>query len=285
MSLNLWRETAPAHHSRPKKSYSKILPLKEGQTAAEQFGWLPLSIFHPGKGAGWEGAIRDYGDISTRRSKNAKYLPGLRFSKFNAHLAEIVIRYWSMRGDLVVDPFAGRATRGTVALRLGRQYQGYEVAPGTFKEVEPKIRDLGGKLEFSDGCSLKHTHRKSADLIFTCPPYWKLEQYESSKHQLSDLPSYQYFLSHIFECASNCYRILRPGRFLCWVCADWRGKDGLTLFHVDSLKIFRKAGFSVHDIVIIENNSPFAALQIGKVAAKRYTSKVHEYLLVFRKKE
>ncbi len=46
---------------------------------------------------------------------------------------------------------------------------------------------------------------------------------------------------------------------------------------------FKKHGFNQHDIVILENISPFAALQIGKTAAKRYTSKVHEYLLVFRK--
>jgi hypothetical protein len=36
---------------------------------------------------------------------------------------------------------------------------------------------------------------------------------------------------------------------------------------------------------LIKNFSPFAALQMGKVAAKRYTSKIHEYLLVFRKPE
>ena len=35
--------------------------------------------------------------------------------------------------------------------------------------------------------------------------------------------------------------------------------------------------------MIMKNISPFAALQAGKVASKRYTSKVHEYVLVFRK--
>lgn len=284
MGFNLWKEeNSSSLPPRPKKSYSKILPLAEGKTATEQFGWLPVSIFRPGRGKGWEEAVQDEGDVSTRRSKSAKYLPGLRFSKFNAHLAEVVVRYWSVRGDLIVDPFAGRATRGTVALRLGRRYQGYEVAPTTYKETAHKIEELGGELEFADGCILRHSKDDSAGLIFTCPPYWKLEKYESAKYQLSDSPSYSKFLHLISYCAANCYRVLHPGRFLCWVCADWRDGGGLTLFHADSLKIFRKAGFKVHDIVIVENLSPFAALQIGKVAAKRYTSKVHEYLLVFRK--
>ena len=42
-------------------------------------------------------------------------------------------------------------------------------------------------------------------------------------------------------------------------------------------------GLTCHDIMVVENISPFAPLQAGKVAAKRYTSKVHEYALVFRK--
>ena len=34
----------------------------------------------------------------------------------------------------------------------------------------------------------------------------------------------------------------------------------------------------------MKNDTIFAALQAGKCASKRYTAKVHEYILVFRKK-
>ena len=33
----------------------------------------------------------------------------------------------------------------------------------------------------------------------------------------------------------------------------------------------------------MKNDTIFAALQMGKCASKRYTSKVHEFILVFRK--
>jgi len=33
----------------------------------------------------------------------------------------------------------------------------------------------------------------------------------------------------------------------------------------------------------MRNNTIFAALQAGKCASKRYTAKVHEFILVFRK--
>lgn len=265
-----------------KRTYSQFLPKDSNSTAQEEFGWLPLSVFKPERREDWRNIIGDEGDEKSRRSKDAKYLPNLRFSEFHPHLAEVVIRYWSMEGDLVVDPFAGRATRGIVALTLKRKYQGYEVAPKTFAKTLDKISEMGGRLKCSDGCAMRHTTDKSADLVFTCPPYHRLERYEPAHHQLSELKSYDDFLDQIKICAKNIYRVLKPGKFLCWVCGDWR--DGnYRLFHADSLRIFQKAGLTPHDIIIIQNNSPFARLQVGKVVAKRYTSKAHEYLLVFRK--
>lgn len=263
--------------------YQQVLAMDENTTVVSQFGFLPLSVFKPGKGAQWKDIIGDSGDHQVRRSEDAEYLPGLRFSEFNPELAEWIVRYWSLEGDLVVDPFAGRATRGVVSLELRRRYEGYEIAPKTFSQSLPKIAERGGKLACMDGCVMAHTLNESADLLFTCQPYHRLEKYESCYGQLSDVAEYKDFLDRVEVCVKNCQRVMKPGKFLCWVCADWREDGELKLFHVDSIEIFRRWGFRVHDVIIIENISPFAPLQAGKVAAKRYTSKTHEYLLVFKK--
>jgi len=268
-----------------KKSYQQVLEMDENSTAISQFGWLPISIFKGSRALEWKGIIGDAGDHKAKRSENAEYLPGLRFSEFNPELAEMVIRYWSLEGNLVIDPFAGRGTRGIVALEWKRKYQGYEVAPRTFATSLPNIVERGGSLECLDGCILAHTLNESADLIFTCPPYHQLERYQSAAAQLSDITDYAEFLNRIRVCAKNCFRVLKAGKFACWVCADWRDEGCLRLFHVDSISAFKEQGFRVHDVVIVENISPFAPLQAGKVSAKRYTTKVHEYLLVFRKPE
>lgn len=268
------------------RCYSQILPFDVQDTVKNQFGgWLPVSVFRPERREEWREVVGDEGDEQARRSDDAQYLPGLRFSEFHPHLAEIVIRYWSMEGDLIIDPFAGRATRGVVALRLGRKYQGYEVAPSTFAKVSPKLKVLGGNLECADGCKMASTASESADLVFTCPPYHRLEKYESAADQLSDIENYKQFLERIWECICNVVRVLKPGKFCCWVCADWRDGKAFRLFHADCLDMFRQSILVPWDIVIVHNNSPFAPLQAAKVAAKRYTSKVHEYLLVFRKRE
>jgi len=266
------------------KQYTQVLPMDVSDTVKNQFGgWLPLSVFKPERREDWRDLIGDDGDEQTRRGTDAKYLPSLRFSEFHPHLAEIVLRYWSMEGDLVVDPFAGRATRGVVALQLGRKYQGYEVAASTFAKVSAKLERLGGKLESVDGCKMAQTANESADLVFTCPPYHRLEKYESAPDQLSDIVEYDRFKQKIWECICNITRVLKPGKFCCWVCADWRDGKAFRLFHADCLEMFARSALIPWDIVIVHNNSPFAPLQAGKVAAKRYTSKTHEYLLVVRK--
>ena len=47
--------------------------------------------------------------------------------------------------------------------------------------------------------------------------------------------------------------------------------------------MFTESGLNLHDVIVMKNDTIFAALQMGKCASKRYTSKVHEYILVFRK--
>jgi DNA modification methylase len=273
------------------KQYAQVLPLDTTKKVVDQFGWLPVSVRTPEKerNAAWDTRGAYLAAEETRRSSTAKYLPGLRFSEFHAALAEDIVRYWSMPGATVVDPFAGRATRAVVTTLLGRNYVGYEISPATFTKCTAHFATLGiaPTLINKDGTKLADTLDATADLVMTCPPYWNLEKYEAVTDQLSNHTSYADFLVSIQRTATNIARVLKPGAFGCWVCADFRAlsgtRKGLLPFHVDSISAFTGAGLSLHDIIIIQNNSPFASLQAGKVAANRYTSKVHEYLLVFRK--
>jgi DNA modification methylase len=130
---------------------------------------------------------------------------------------------------------------------------------------------------------MKSTPDESANLVMTCPPYGDIERYESAEGQLSDLRKYEDFCERIQVCGDNIERVLKPGGFAVWVCGDWR-KDGKYIpFHSDTINMFTKSGLKLHDIIVMKNDTIFAALQAGKCASKRYTAKVHEFVLVFRK--
>jgi DNA modification methylase len=267
------------------KQYKHIMPVAEDDKVSTQFGRVPMSIMEFTNEKKWEIAYYPQDETTNRRSENAKYLPGLKQSEFSSAVAEFVYKYWSMKNSIVVDPFAGRATRGVIACKLGRKYYGYEISPKTFRESSEHFKRVGVKPEIylANGCRLDLTPNEFAHLVFTCPPYWNLEKYEKVKNQLSDLKSYESFLEQIDEAISNIYRVLRPGGFVAWVVADWRDGTGFKQFSYDSIRLFKENNLIPHDTIIIKNHSPFAAFQVGKCAARRITSKTHEYLLIFRK--
>jgi len=82
----------------------------------------------------------------------------------------------------------------------------------------------------------------SVHLIVTSPPYWDLKNYGTA-NQVGLGQSYEEYLSEIATVARECYRVLQPGRFLCWVIGT-RVSDG-EMKHIpaDSIRIFKQAGF------------------------------------------
>ena len=266
------------------KQYTQLLPFDPNKKVLDQFGWNPISIIKPTKSSKskWSKAYLD--TIELRRSDSAEYLPGLKFSEFHAGLTENIIHYWSMKDATVVDPFAGRLTRAYVTSSLGRKYIGYDVVERTLKESQQVIdrEGLDATLHLGDGCLMEHTPNETADLVLTCPPYHQLERYEPAENQLSEIADYDSFLNQIEICGRNIARVLKSGGFCVWVCGDWRDKGHYRSFHAETIRLFSKY-LKHHDTIIMENQSPFASLQLGKVAANRYTSKIHEFILVFKK--
>lgn len=269
-----------------------VLDIKNNESVKQQFGWEPLSIYRPGKGNELRKFIDDKGEIRDDleegrkvRKKATKRFGEVKISEFLPELCTTIIRYWSMPGDLIVDPFAGRATRGLLTRMLGRRYEGYEVAPTTYRNTSRKVSAVGGVVFLADGCLLDHSKDESADLVMTSPPYFKQEGHEQDEvgAQLSTLDSYGSFMRKIAECGRNIHRVLKPGKFCVWNVADFRENGKLRLFHADSFRVFEKAGLEPWDIVIVENLSPFRFVGASAAALRRRTIKVHEYLCVFRK--
>jgi len=265
--------------------YKNILPWNENERVIDQFGWNPQSVITPTKSSknNWDDAYLTA--YEEKRGVCPRLPNGLMMSEFHAGLCENIVHYWSMVGDTIVDPFAGRLTRAFVSQSLGRNYYGYDVSSETVDRVRHELdrHELGATIYEEDGCEMKSTPNESANLVMTCPPYGDIERYESAEGQLSDLRKYEPFCERIQVCGDNIERVLKPGGFCVWVCGDWRKDGEYKPFHSDTINMFTKSGLKLHDIIVMKNDTIFAALQAGKCASKRYTAKVHEFVLVFRK--
>lgn len=270
--------------------YKKVLPFDDTLKSIDSFNWKPLSVYKPTpqSKAKWSDiAYFNDGEVDIRPDgRGIRNEEGVgKMSEFHAGLAENIIRYWSLKGARVVDPFAGRVTRAMVTTKLDRQYFGYEITPNTYNRALNHFQkhNVNPTLYMADGCKLENTDNDFADLVMTCPPYYNIEQYESVEGQLSDIKGYPNFMEKMGECVKNVERVLKPGAFAVFVVGDFRRDGGLINFHGDLINQFKGVGMIHWDTIVMENITPFAAMQLYKVNCKRITSKIHEYVLVFKK--
>ena len=67
---------------------------------------------------------------------------------------------------------------------------------------------------------------------------------------------------------------------------DWRMRKKYHNLSFNTERIMYKLGFDIHDKVIVNQKSSTPYLRMGKNCKKfLYTAKVHQYLLVFKKKK
>lgn len=69
-------------------------------------------------------------------------------------LAERVIRYYSFRGDMVLDPFAGTGTTGRVAHAMGRRFTLIEKSPEYFDAMLSDLRMIPAAVSYEHSASV-----------------------------------------------------------------------------------------------------------------------------------
>lgn len=257
---------------------------KEGMVKSK-YGFLPVSIWHIAKDKVLSLSVRD--DIGKDSYANNKQL-----SEFNPLVANRIIRYWSKPGDWLLDPFAGR-NRALMAYNTARNYVGYEISQKVCAYLNDKLQaqrrliDKNISIEVINADCGTMEYNEKFDLAFSCPPYWDVEDYnklygEANAHNLGSMHNYDMFLAEYEKVIAKVYKALKDGKFCVWVVNDIRRDKQLIPFHVDTINIFLRNGFFLHDIVINELNS-LSILGLQSCDANNYTAKIHEYILVFRK--
>lgn len=214
-------------------------------------------------------------------------------SEFNPTIAKNIISFWSRPKDIIFDPFAGR-TRALVSYAMDRAYIGTEISGDVVYYLNKKFEELGIKEKedflvdiIHDDCLNINNHYKDVkvDLVFSCPPYWNLEKYESCKGQLSDQKNYNSFIQELKKRLDVAVKKLKVKGFMCLVVGDFRKNGNYITFHSDLIQAMKQnKKIKLHDVIAIQN-IPFntAAFYFGQTKKHQYTAKAHEYLLVWKK--
>jgi DNA modification methylase len=200
----------------------------------------------------------------------------------------ILLRY-SSEGDLVLDQFCGGGTTLVEAKLLGRNIIGVDVNDNALERCTEKTnfeRAGAGQASIRKGDArcLDFITDGSVDLVCTHPPYADIIHYSEdipkdlSQFGVSD------FLSQMKTVATECFRVLKRGKFCAILMGDTRKKGCVIPMSFAVMKLFEEAGFQTKEIIIKEQHN-CKATGYWKTNSVKYNFLLlaHEYLFVFRK--
>lgn len=255
----------------------------------------------------WEGALMPgkvpgglvYGEMTMADGAD-RTITGT--SIFDPVLCEIAYRWFSPRGGIVLDPFAGGSVRGIVAAALGRRYIGIDLRPeqieandAQWDDIAPRLPDIEGAdhpqpdWRVGDSNAVLPLDRDEAetelaDFIFSCPPYGDLEVYSDLPDDISNMTGDDFDAVYA-QIIAKAVDSLKPHRFACFVIGDYRDKHGVYRnLPGKTIAAFEAAGASLYNEAILITATGSLAIRAGKqFRTTRKLGKTHQNILIFVK--
>lgn len=208
-------------------------------------------------------------------------------SLFDPVIAEVIFHWFCPEKSNIIDPFAGDIRKGAVAGFLGHNFTGIELRKEQYEINKKQIDrlELQNNVKYinDDGCSiLNHIDLETQDLLFSCPPYYDLEEYSKMKEDASNQETYEDFIKILDKAFTNGIKTLKKNRFAAVVVGDLRDKNGYYYnFHEDIKFIFNKNGMLLYNELILIEAAGTAAIRANQSMGNRKVVKTHQNVLVF----
>lgn len=190
-----------------------------------------------------------------------------------------LIRFFTKRGDTVLDPFVGIGSTLKACAIEQRKGIGIELNPYFVKLTQERLRTeiqdifitvdsqqvLGGDARDL----LPKIASESIDFVVTSPPYWSILKKEDHKvkqerrangllanygddpRDLAKIASYEEFLAELTTIFSECERILKPAKYMAIVVSDFRDKSRYVMFHADLARAMETIGLEVRGLKVL----------------------------------
>lgn len=237
-------------------------------------------------------------------------------------LAKHMIRIYTDKGDIVLDPFLGVGTTTDAAELLGRNGIGFEInekfvqlAKSGVESIDRSHDDSTDKVNIQiihDSCLnlKKYLADESIDLILTSPPYSNLlnntleeftgsvyrkniyngrkiaDPYSTDERDLGNV-TWTDYCNNIKKLMEDLFTIAKLGSYNVWVVRDFRDMKEHRPYvnlHSKIIELATQTHWILCDIVVWNQTKQRKLVKLGgKICRRFYFNIGHSFLLVFRK--
>jgi len=145
---------------------------------------------------------------------------------------EVVLRFFMpTNGKRVYNPFGGGVQFGFITASYGYEYIASEIRQNQCDANNALCDGLSGKATWVRSDSSRYTPDGNFDLIFTCPPYYRVEKYvdydgNPPEGEINSLPTYEQFRDTLFTGYRKAISALNENCFFVVMTGDSRDKNG-----------------------------------------------------------
>lgn len=169
---------------------------------------------------------------------------------------EVVLRFFMPKaGRRVYNPFGGGVQFGFVAGSYGYEYVASEIRKNQCDVNNALCEEFPG-VRWVQSDSSTYEPEGMVDLVFTCPPYYKVETYLDYDNkppigEINSMATYEDFRDALFSGYKRAIAHLNNNRFFVVMTGDSRDKRGAYYCSESETELFLKAqGLSVYNKIV-----------------------------------
>lgn len=170
---------------------------------------------------------------------------------------EVIARmFMSKNGSRIYNPFGGGVQMGYVAGACGYEYYASEIRQNQVDANNKICSEFDGRVKWVQSDSSTHKPDGMFDLVFTCPPYYKVEHYVDydgvpPEGELNSFGTYEEFRDLLFTGYKKAIESLKDNSFFVVMTGDSRDKNGAYHCHeAETVVFFKENGLSVYNQIV-----------------------------------
>jgi hypothetical protein len=202
---------------------------------------------------------------------------------------EIILRMFMPKaGFKVYNPFGGGVQFGFVTGGSGFEYLATEIRQNQCDANNALCQDFY-RTRWIKADSSKYVPHDKYDLIFSCPPYYKVEKYidydgKSPEGELNCFPTYESFRDTLFAGYKCAIEALNDNCFFVVMTGDSRDKNGAYYgCEAEHELFFKSQGLKIYNRIVYLESEFTRRAQAKKTLHHRKFPKSEQKILVFYK--